>query len=165
MKPGSIIVDLAAPMGGNCPLTEPDKVVHKHGVTIIGQTNMAGHVATDASALFSRNLLNFMTLVYDKDNNKIDLSKDEEITKAITLMDNGKPVHDVLNAKPAAKTTTAKKSAAKKSPLKKTGAASKTGASKTTAAKKKLTTKKTSSKKTGADSKKPTTAKAKSKGN
>jgi NAD(P) transhydrogenase subunit alpha len=103
MKPGSVIVDLAAPMGGNCPLTEKDKVVVKHGVTIIGYTNLAGHVATDASALFSRNLLNFMTLVFDKDAGKIDLSKDTEIVTAIMMMDKGKAVHDTLGAKPTAK--------------------------------------------------------------
>ena len=97
MKPGSVIVDLAAPMGGNCPLTEKDKVVVKHGVTIIGHTNLAGHVATDSSALFARNLLNFITLVYDKDAGKIDLAKDIEITKAVTLVQDGKIVHDILS--------------------------------------------------------------------
>jgi len=136
MKPGSVIVDLAAPMGGNCPLTEPDKVVVKHGVTIIGYTNLAGHVATDSSALFARNLLNFITLVYDKDAGKIDLSKDEEITKAITLLDNGKPAHDLMGgtkkAAPAKKKPAAKKkTAAKKS----TATAKKTTAKKTTTSK------------------------------
>jgi NAD(P) transhydrogenase subunit alpha len=121
MKTGSVIVDLAAPMGGNCPLTEKDKVVVKHGVTIIGHTNLAGHLATDASALFARNLLNFINLVYDADKGKIDLSRDEEISKAITLMDNGKAVHDILGAKPVAKkkAPAKKKTAAKKPPVKK----------------------------------------------
>ncbi len=139
MKPGSVIVDLAAPMGGNCPLTEADKVVVKHGVTIIGHTNLAGMLSTDASALFSRNLFNFITLVYDADKKKIDLSKDEEITKAITLMEKGKAVHEILGAKPApkkkaprakkkapAKKTTTKKTAVKKEPAKKKSTASKT---------------------------------------
>ena len=134
MKPGSVIVDLAAPMGGNCPLTQPDKVIVKHGVTIIGYTNLAGHVATDASALFARNLLNFITLVYDKDKGKIDLKKDEEITKAITLLDDGKPVHDLLGGakKPAAaaKKTTAKKAPAKKPAVKKTTTSKAKGAKK-----------------------------------
>lgn len=129
MKPGSVIVDLAAPMGGNCPLTEKDKVVVKHGVTIIGHTNLAGHVATDSSALFARNLLNFITLVFDKDAGKIDLSKDEEITKAITLMENGKAVHDILGVKTAPKKKTPAK---KKAPAKKTVAKKPTVKKKTT---------------------------------
>jgi NAD(P) transhydrogenase subunit alpha len=139
MKPGSVIVDLAAPMGGNCPLTEADKVVVKHGVTIIGHTNLAGMLSTDASALFARNLFNFITLVYDEDKKKIDLSKDEEITKAITLMEKGKAAHDILGAKPAPKkkaTTAKKKAPAKKTAVKKAPAKKKSTASKTKGTKK-----------------------------
>lgn len=137
MKPGSVIVDLAAPMGGNCPLTEKGKIVVKHGVTIIGHTNLAGHVGTDASALFARNLLNFINLVFDKEANKIDLSKDEEITQAITLLDNGKPAHDLMGGtekkKPATKKkapTKKKATTAKKTPAKKATTKNKTTASK-----------------------------------
>lgn len=61
MKPGSVIVDLAAANGGNCPLTEADKVVAKHGVTIIGYTNMPARAAVDASGLYARNLFNFVS--------------------------------------------------------------------------------------------------------
>jgi NAD(P) transhydrogenase subunit alpha len=121
MRPGSVIVDLAAPMGGNCPLTEPDKVVVKHGVTIIGHTNLAGHVATDSSALFARNVFNFVNLVFDKDAGEINLSKDTEITSAITLMNNGKAVHDILKPKPKATAKPKPKPATKKkAPVKKT---------------------------------------------
>lgn len=68
MKPGSVIVDLAAASGGNCPLTVADKVVVKHGVIIIGHTNLPSHVAVDASALFARNLYNFIAgLLLSKD--------------------------------------------------------------------------------------------------
>ena len=63
MKPGSVIVDLAAPQGGNCPLTEPGKTVVKHGVTLIGETNVPALVAADASALYARNLLDFLKLI------------------------------------------------------------------------------------------------------
>lgn len=61
MKPGSVIVDLAAANGGNCPLTEADKMVIKHGVTLIGYTNMPSRAAVDASNLYSRNLYNFVS--------------------------------------------------------------------------------------------------------
>lgn len=61
MKPGSVIVDLAAASGGNCPLTKPDKAITKHGVTIIGYTNMPSRAAVDASNLLSRNFYNFVS--------------------------------------------------------------------------------------------------------
>ncbi len=67
MKPGSVIVDLAAPQGGNCPLTEPGQNVIKHGVTLIGQTNVPALVAADASALYARNLLDFLKLIISKE--------------------------------------------------------------------------------------------------
>ncbi|OYV42334.1 MAG: hypothetical protein B7X10_06720, partial [Burkholderiales bacterium 21-58-4] len=56
MKPGSVIVDLAVERGGNCPLSEKDKVVNKHGVSLIGYSNLPAMVATDASALYARNV-------------------------------------------------------------------------------------------------------------
>ena len=72
MKPGSVVVDLAAGrgpdgVGGNCPLSEADKTVVKHGVTIIGETNLASMVGADASALYARNVLDFLKLVLPKD--------------------------------------------------------------------------------------------------
>jgi H+-translocating NAD(P) transhydrogenase subunit alpha len=63
MKPGSVIVDIAAPAGGNCPLTEPGQTVVRHGVTLVGETNLPALVAADASALYARNLLDFLKLV------------------------------------------------------------------------------------------------------
>lgn len=72
MKPGSVIVDMAAgkgapnpdgSVGGNCPLTEADRTVVKHGVTIVGETNLAAQVAADASALYARNVLDFLKLI------------------------------------------------------------------------------------------------------
>jgi NAD(P) transhydrogenase subunit alpha len=56
MKPGSVIVDMAAEQGGNCELTEPGKVVTKHGVTIIGYTDLPSRLATQASTLYATNL-------------------------------------------------------------------------------------------------------------
>jgi len=77
MKPGSVIVDLAAPQGGNCPLTEPGKTVVKHGVTLIGKTNVPALVAADASALYARNLLDFLKLIITKEGElKIDMEDD-----------------------------------------------------------------------------------------
>jgi H+-translocating NAD(P) transhydrogenase subunit alpha len=85
MKPGSVIVDLAAGRGpefegrkgGNCPLTEVDTVVMKHGVHIIGHTNLASMVAADASALYARNLLDFLKLILTKEGTlNIDLADD-----------------------------------------------------------------------------------------
>ena len=77
MKPGSVIVDLAAPQGGNCPLTEPGRTVIKHGVTLVGETNLPALVAADASALYARNVLDFLKLVIDKEGQfKVDLEDD-----------------------------------------------------------------------------------------
>ncbi len=66
MKPGSVVIDMAVEAGGNCPLSEAGRTVVKHGVTIAGETNLPGLVATDASALYARNLLNFINLLCDK---------------------------------------------------------------------------------------------------
>ena len=85
MKPGSVLVDLAAgrgadyegQRGGNCPLTEADKVVVKHGVTIVGYTNLASMVPADASSLYARNLLDFLKLIVTKEGAlNIDLADD-----------------------------------------------------------------------------------------
>ncbi|MEP6969416.1 MAG: Re/Si-specific NAD(P)(+) transhydrogenase subunit alpha [Betaproteobacteria bacterium] len=71
MKPGSVIIDIAAGKGpdggGNCPLSEADKTVVKHGVTIVGETNLPALVAADASSLYARNVLDFLKLILPKD--------------------------------------------------------------------------------------------------
>ncbi|MGB7649723.1 MAG: Re/Si-specific NAD(P)(+) transhydrogenase subunit alpha [Gallionella sp.] len=66
MKPGSVVIDMAVEAGGNCPLSELGKTLVKHGVTIVGEANLPGLVATDASAFYARNLLNFLNLLCDK---------------------------------------------------------------------------------------------------
>jgi NAD(P) transhydrogenase subunit alpha len=82
MKPGSVIVDIAAGrgaggLGGNCPLTETDRTVVKHGVTLVGETNLPALVAADASSLYARNVLDFLKLILPKDGGlKIDLEDD-----------------------------------------------------------------------------------------
>jgi len=99
MKPGSIIVDLAAEQGGNCPLTRPNEVITVHGVTIMGHTNLPGHLAVDASNLYARNLFNFVSLIVDKKTGEAKLNWDDEIIKGSGVTRDGKIVHPSLQAK------------------------------------------------------------------
>jgi NAD(P) transhydrogenase subunit alpha len=94
MKPGSVIFDLAVAQGGNVEGSQPDQVVEKHGVKIIGYANTPAHLPADASALFSRNLYNFLSAFWDKESGKPVL--DDEIGNAIRLTQDGKVVHDRL---------------------------------------------------------------------
>ena len=79
MKSGSIIYDLAAIQGGNAAFTEVDKIVIKEGVKIMGETNILNKLAVSASSLYSKNLLNFVTNLYDKENMKININLEDEI--------------------------------------------------------------------------------------
>lgn len=88
MKPGSVIVDLAAPAGGNCPLTEAGKTVVKHGVTLVGETNLPALVAADASALYARNVLDFLKLVFNKDG-QFHVDLEDDIVKACLMCRDG----------------------------------------------------------------------------
>ena len=92
MKPGSVVIDLAAGKGdnggGNCPLTEADKVVVKHGVKLVGYTNLASMVAADASALYARNLLDFMKLIINKEA-ALAIPTDDDIVTACLMCQNG----------------------------------------------------------------------------
>ena len=96
MKPGSVIVDLAAEQGGNTPLTKPGEVYEVHGVTIMGYTNLPGRLAVDASALYARNLLNFVALIVDKKTGALALDWDDEIVKGAALTRAGQIIHPVL---------------------------------------------------------------------
>jgi NAD(P) transhydrogenase subunit alpha len=91
MKPGSVVVDLAAAQGGNCPLTEADRVVVKHGVTLVGYTNLASMVAADASALYARNVLDFLKLIFDKDGGLV-INREDDIVAACLLSQGGQTV-------------------------------------------------------------------------
>jgi NAD(P) transhydrogenase subunit alpha len=95
MKPGSIVIDIAAGRGdngsGNCPLTQADKVVEVNGVKIVGYTNLASMVAADASALYARNLLDFMKLIIDKDA-KFVIPADDDIVTACLMCRDGQAV-------------------------------------------------------------------------
>jgi len=79
MRPGSVIVDMAVEQGGNCPLSELNQTVVKHGVQIIGIANLPALVPADASALYSRNLLNFLNLLLDPKTGELKLNRDDEI--------------------------------------------------------------------------------------
>ena len=88
MKAGSVIVDLAAPQGGNCPLTEAGKTVVKHGVTLVGETNLPALVAADASALYARNVLDFLKLVITKEG-ELQVDLEDDIVAACLMTHNG----------------------------------------------------------------------------
>jgi NAD(P) transhydrogenase subunit alpha len=92
MKPGSVIVDLAVEQGGNCPLSEKDQVVVKHGVTLVGYSNLAGMVAADASALYARNLLNFINLLVDPTTGELKFDREDEIIAGTLVCIDGAPV-------------------------------------------------------------------------
>jgi NAD(P) transhydrogenase subunit alpha len=91
MKPGSVIVDLAVEAGGNCPLSEFGKVVVKHGVTIVGHANYPSRIAVDASALYARNLFNFLS-PFGKAG-ALEIAWDDELVKGTLLTRDGAIVH------------------------------------------------------------------------
>ncbi|MCK6441253.1 Re/Si-specific NAD(P)(+) transhydrogenase subunit alpha [Elstera cyanobacteriorum] len=101
MKPGSVIVDLAVEQGGNCDLSEYAQTVVKHSVSIIGHANMPSLIATDASALYARNLLAYVTPLIDKETKALVLNEEDEIVKASLIAKGGALVHPSL-VKPAA---------------------------------------------------------------
>ena len=88
MKPGSVIVDMAAPAGGNCPLTEAGKTVTKHGVFIVGETNIPALVAADSSSLYARNVLDFLKLVITKEG-AFNVPMDDDIVVACLMTQAG----------------------------------------------------------------------------
>jgi NAD(P) transhydrogenase subunit alpha len=98
MRQGSVIVDMAADAGGNVEGTVPGERVVKHGVAIIGASNLACSLAADASALFARNLYNFLSAFWDKEQARPVLPDDDEIVKGIRLTQGGKAVHERLTA-------------------------------------------------------------------
>jgi NAD(P) transhydrogenase subunit alpha len=99
MKPGSVIVDLAVEAGGNCELSKPDEVVRHQGVAIVGYANLPSRIAVDASALFARNLLNFITPLVDKETKALKIDWNDEIIKASALTRDGQIIHPQLTGK------------------------------------------------------------------
>lgn len=96
MKPGSIIVDLAVEQGGNCELSKPGEVVEVEGVKIVGHLNVPSRVATDASALYAKNLLNFVEPMIDKEGKQLKVNWEDEIIAAVTLTRDGKVVNPAM---------------------------------------------------------------------
>jgi NAD(P) transhydrogenase subunit alpha len=96
MKPGSVIVDLAAERGGNCELTQPDQTIDHNGVRIFGPLNLAGEIAVNASSLYAKNLYAFLETLIDKKEKTLAVNWDDEIVKGTLLAREGKIVHPSL---------------------------------------------------------------------
>ena len=103
MRPGSVIVDLAVEQGGNCALSEPGEVVVKDGVTIVGHVNVPSRLAENASSMYARNLLNFLTPFVDSENGALAIDWDDEIVAACLIARDGAVVHPTLVPDPADK--------------------------------------------------------------
>ena len=98
MRPGSVVVDMAADAGGNVEGTVAGESMVRHGVTVMGATNLARSLAADASAHYARNLYNFLSAFWDKDQAQPVLPDDDEIVKGIRLTRGGKVVNERLSA-------------------------------------------------------------------
>ena len=95
MKRGSVVIDLAAPTGGNCELTKPDEIVEHKGVKIAGFANLPGRLAADSSALYAKNLANLLPLLIDDDGKKAP-HWDDEVIQGMALTKDGAVVHPSL---------------------------------------------------------------------
>ena len=115
MRPGSVIVDLAVEAGGNCELSKPGQVVTtRNGVKIIGHGNLAARLAQDASQLFAKNILNFITPLVDPETKELAIDWEDEIVQGTLVTRGGKVVHPMLAAKkPAAAGKPARKAGKK----------------------------------------------------
>lgn len=94
MRPGSVIVDLAAPNGGNCEATVPGETVFESGVTVIGRTDLLASMAADASRMYSRNIVAFLGVILGPEGLKLDL--EDEIVRGTLVTHEGRIVHDVV---------------------------------------------------------------------
>ncbi len=93
MKQGSVIVDLAVEQGGNCPLSRPGEVVEHHGVKIVGHWNVPSRIAVDASALYARNLLAFLTPLVAKETSTLKIDWADQIVTGTALTRDGRIIH------------------------------------------------------------------------
>ena len=114
MKPGSVIVDLAVESGGNCALSESNKIVSKNGIKIIGHANMPSRIAADASRLFGQNLFNFLMPLIDNSNgNFINIDMEDETVSGTLITRAGEIMHPLLVDNRALKLTKAAAAAAR----------------------------------------------------
>jgi len=95
MKLGSVIVDLAAEMGGNCALTQPGKTIVVHGVTIVGHSNLPSTMSFHASQMFSRNIEKFLLHLCDENGFKMNM--DDEITRGSLVTKGGQVIHELTS--------------------------------------------------------------------
>ena len=93
MKSGSVIIDLAAQSGGNCELSKPGETVEVNGVSIIGATDFASDIPQDASALYSKNLLNFTAILFDDESGELNIDWEDEIITNTALTKEGAFIH------------------------------------------------------------------------
>ena len=118
MKPGSVIVDMAAERGGNCELTEPGKAVVKHGVTIVGYTDLTSRLAKQSSTLYATNLFRLTEELCKTKDGVIDVNMDDEAIRGLTVVKEGSitwpPPPPKTVAAPPAKPAAAAQPAAKK---------------------------------------------------
>jgi len=97
MRPGSVIVDLAASTGGNCELSRNKETIMHKGVTIVGNSNLAAGMPSDASKLYGKNVLNFLQLIIDKDGN-LNLNWEDDLVKGCCITHNGEVMHERLKS-------------------------------------------------------------------
>ena len=93
MKPGSIIIDLASESGGNCECSVAGEIKDIDGVLVSGSKNITSEIAQDASALFSKNLLNFFMILIDNDTKELNIDWEDEIITGTALTKNGEIIH------------------------------------------------------------------------
>lgn len=101
MPRGAVIVDLAAERGGNCELTKPGEVYEHEGVTIMGRLNLAGDLSANASSLYARNLLAFLSLMIDEENKQMAVDWEDELVTGTLICRDGKIVHERLTGEKA----------------------------------------------------------------
>jgi NAD(P) transhydrogenase subunit alpha len=97
MRNGSVIVDLAAATGGNTPFTKNNEIIQHNGITIIGNSNLAATMPSDASKLYGKNVLNFLQLILDKDG-KLQLNWEDDLVKGCCITTGGEIVHERVKA-------------------------------------------------------------------
>jgi NAD(P) transhydrogenase subunit alpha len=98
MRPGSIIVDLAVEQGGNCELSRAGEIVDHAGVRILGHRNVPGRLPVDASALYARNLFNFVAPFVNAENGAVDIDWQDELIIGTALTRDGSVVHPLLSS-------------------------------------------------------------------